>query len=524
MKLARFFSRIADAHLSLLGFKEKSAFGERLAGVTVALVWADAATDTPANRAGFHLAANLLARLYPSIRIDGPAPIADTAAGLIRAINPLAVVARHAGPADGRIVWGDASDGAIDVGVGADGWNVWVDERPASTGDDVAAPAALAAAALGVAELFRVVFAEHLDRRARRALQPGVLNIVTGRCEHARLPIPEELIDIGSVYLAGAGAVGEAAVEALRHTAVTGLLHVVDPERVELSNLQRYLLATNADDGVEKTAIIARALRGTRLSVKQIQTRWGADGRTAPGRDTVLCALDSAADRIAVQAGLPRRLYNAWTQPTDVGWSRHETFGADACLACLYLPLGKTPHLSELIARAIGQHNLRVAAYLVTRTPIGRVLPRNAIQAPFRGTLPSDAAAWASRAILDDVAPAFGLAGSDLDRWREHEIAGLYRDGICGGAIVRALTPDTPAHMLVPMAHQSALAGIMLATQLIVAQIPELREARAAEPEGRFNVLAGLPQHLPFPRQRTAGCLCADPDFVVGYRSRWQAG
>ena len=51
-----------------------------------------------------------------------------------------------------------------------------------------------------------------------------------------------------------------------------------------------------------------------------------------------LVALDSPEARIAVQASLPGPLYNAWTHPADVGWSRHERFGEDPCLACLYWP------------------------------------------------------------------------------------------------------------------------------------------------------------------------------------------
>jgi hypothetical protein len=74
--------------------------------------------------------------------------------------------------------------------------------------------------------------------------------------------------------------------------------------------------------------------------------------------------------------------------------------------------------------------------------------------------------------------------------------------------------------VLVPLAHQSALAGVMLATEFFVAQVPELATARAHAIEGRFDVLAGLPQVLARPRARTEACLCGDAVFRAVYRDR----
>jgi hypothetical protein len=56
--------------------------------------------------------------------------------------------------------------------------------------------------------------------------------------------------------------------------------------------------------------------------------------------DRVLLAVDSAADRIAAQAALPRWIANAWTQPENIGVSRHSFLGEAPCVACLYMPQG----------------------------------------------------------------------------------------------------------------------------------------------------------------------------------------
>lgn len=44
----------------------------------------------------------------------------------------------------------------------------------------------------------------------------------------------------------------------------------------------------------------------------------------------------------------------------------------------------------------------------------------------------------------------------------------------CGGAIVELSKPSGTAHVIVPAAHQSALAGTMLALQLLVGAAPAL--------------------------------------------------
>ncbi|MCR5876887.1 ThiF family adenylyltransferase [Phenylobacterium sp. J426] len=90
-----------------------------------------------------------------------------------------------------------------------------------------------------------------------------------------------------------------------------GAVHLVDHEAVELTNLQRYVLSTQADVGrvkveVARTALLAGA---SRLEPLTFLTRWDdyVVGRGHPSFDRVVVGLDSAADRIAVQAALPRR-------------------------------------------------------------------------------------------------------------------------------------------------------------------------------------------------------------------------
>ena len=151
------------------------------------------------------------------------------------------------------------------------------------------------------------------------------------------------MICLNRVHLVGAGAIGQAMVYALSLLPVTGALIVIEPECLSVSNLQRYVLAFDDDVGISKSTLVSRALKQPTLEVICYDPLWGTDPQFMHDLQTVCVGVDTAAARIGIQAGLPRHIYNAWTQPADIGWSRHERFGDDPCLACLYVPSGLRP-------------------------------------------------------------------------------------------------------------------------------------------------------------------------------------
>ncbi|HUY52738.1 MAG TPA: ThiF family adenylyltransferase [Streptosporangiaceae bacterium] len=515
MSLPRFFSRVADA-IQPVAAVSRAELAEHLEDTTVSIHAPSSVTDSVADSDAALLAVNLAARLYPTLHISGPTAWIDCAATLAAAINPAADIDTAAeAPASANAVtldWASnparSARGSI-VTVSAEAWNAHVDPLETRPQQPAAPLAALVAAALGVSEIFRVVFAEALGDRGRRSRQPGGFNLITNG-EPSSVPLmPASTPQLPDAHLVGAGAVGQACLLALRAAGVHANLTVVDPQPVELSNLQRYVLTTDGDVGTAKTDLAVRAAHDTAVTVIPVPTRWGADRRSGPAAGgVVLTALDSAADRISVAASLPWRAYNAWTQPADVGWSRHEQFGTEPCLACLYYPDRPRLNEHELIATALRQHPLRILTYLITRTPVGAPLPHIATvpDLPF----PPDASSWTSRPLLDDLAGLGFIASDDTTPWAGKPVGQLYRDGICAGGIVRLPGSADSEPAVVPLAHQSALAGIMLATTYVAGSHDSLQEHRAPQIEARFDLLRGFPQSLARPRARTSGCLCSD--------------
>lgn len=523
MSLPRFFSRVADAIQPVAGISA-AELAEHLGDTTVAIHAPSSATDSRADSDAAWLAVNLAARLYPRLHISGPAAWIDSATTLAAAINPAADIdtATHPPASASAVTLDWASDPARSargpiVTVSADAWNACVDPQEARPQQPAAPLAALAAATLGVSEIFRVVFAQALGERGRRGRQPGGFNLITNGEPADVAPVSTSAPELPEAHLVGAGAVGQACLLALRASGIPARLTVVDPQPIELSNLQRYVLTADGDVGTAKTDLAVSATHDTAMTVIPVPTAWGADRRSGPdAARVVLTALDSAADRISVAAGLPWRAYNAWTQPADVGWSRHEQFGIEPCLACLYYPDRPRPNEHELIATALRQHPLRILNYLITRTPVGAPLPHVATVPDLPS--PADASTWTSRALLDDLVGLGFVTSDDTGQWAGKPVGQLYRDGICAGGIVSL--PGSPDSELavVPLAHQSALAGIMLATTYIGGSDHSLRSHRPPQIEARFDLLRGFPQALTRPRARTTACLCSDHFYLDAAR------
>ena len=525
MSLPRFFSRVADA-IQPVACISAAELAEHLGDTTVAIHAPSSATDSLADSDAALLAVNLAARLYPRLHISGPAAWIDSATTLAIAINPAADIDTATQPpaSAGAVTLDWASDPARSargpiITVSADAWNARVDPQEARPQQPAVPLAALAAAALGVSEMFRVVFAQVLGERGRRGRQPGGFNLITNGEPSDVPPVSASAPQLPEAYLVGAGAVGQACLLGLRASGIPANLTVVDPQPVELSNLQRYVLAADGDVGTAKTDLAVSATQDTAMTVIPLPTAWGADRRSGPDvANVVLIALDSAADRISVAAGLPWRAYNAWTQPADIGWSRHEQFGIEPCLACMYYPDRPRPNEHELIATTLRQHPLRILTYLITRTPVGAPLPHVATLPDLPA--PADASSWTSRALLDDLAGLGFVTSDGTSQWASKLVGQLYRDGICAGGIVRR--PGSPDNELavVPLAHQSALAGLMLATTYVAGSDHTLLSHRPPQIEARFDLLRGFPQTLTRPRARTIGCLCSDHFYLDVARGR----
>jgi len=515
MAVANFFDRALMSAAQALRGEDPSVIRARLESQIVELAFDRTAAASQEGQAGLDLAVRLLARLYPTLRIrpvgGASKSVATGLKTLARAINP-EIDLDASGKANVRLVFGETAlpKGPATLYAGSDGWLAKVSTKgPQGVGSSHIPFGAGGAACLGAANVFRAVFAGAL--RGARLDEEAVLSLFDFGTGATAKQGPLALsVDLGNTPIVGLGAIGNGLVWALARTpGLTGAPHLVDHEQIDLTNLQRYVLATQADVGrvkveVSRGALVAGGSPG--LAPVPFVARWDdyLAGRGHPAMARVVTALDTAADRIAVQASLPGRILNAWTQTGDLGVSRHGFLGEEACLACLYLPVGQAPNEDEVIAQALGLPAerpvlLELRERLVNGQPVGESFVR---EAAARLKVPADG--------------LLKFAGEPLRQF--------YAKAICGGQLLetKAGRPAVEA----PLAFQSALAGIMLAAELVV-EAGGLRSAPVAtktivdvtRPLGRRLGVRVLKPGAESPRR----CICQDRDFTAVFQAKFGA-
>ena len=517
MALAPYFDKTALAAATVLRGFDRDRFAATLSQHVVAIVFDGRAVSTAEARVTLELATNLLARLCPHIAVsalDGDAAcLVSRLEELARTINP-GIEFAPASAATIRLVVGEtrvADLSAPTVYVGSDGWVVRVSsEGPCGSGTTSIPFGAAAAACFGAANVFRSVFAGQLERaELDRSFQMSVLDLDPAAAQTTNPSLDD--VSLEGAHLVGVGAIGNGAVWTLaRLGALRGNLHVVDPERLDGTNPQRYVLAMPTDQGSWKVALAAREFSDAKsqLVAHQHRSTWGGYLASRVPRwrlDQVAVALDSARDRIAVQAALPARILNAWTQAGEVGLSRHEFVGDRACLACLYLPNGRRKNEDQLVAEAIGLPGqlMEVRRLLYTREPIGA-------------------------ALVHQIAGALGVHVDALLAFAGRPLRVFYSEAICGGIVMRLQAgrggqgadphagDGTAQGTEVPMAFQSALAGVLLASALIADAA-----GLAANWGGKavIDLLRPLGRYLVVPTAKhpSGRCICQDPDYQQAF-------
>lgn len=380
----------------------------------------------------------------------------------------------------------------------SDGWIAKILERPASCGGTNNPIGAAAAACLAAANVFRVIFSRQLpDSALDKDLSLCLFDyrVNDSHCHNCHPGVDGSIME--DTTLVGAGAIGNGALWALARTPIGGVLNVVDPESIDETNPQRYVL-TDCACRIEKVELAANSLRHSRLNLAPFKGDWADFIAANIPFSLVATAVDTAEARVEIQAGLPRHVLNAWTQSGDLGVSRHSFLGDQACLACLYIPPYARPSEDLLVQQAIRFSGdiMAVRNMLYTDEP----LDTN----------------WIERIAADmkaDRALLLPFLGRSL---RE-----LYQQGICGGTLLPVSSDESNSAISVPMAFQSAMAGIMLAAEILCFSLG--KSSSPPPVTTKINLLRPIGPLLSEPESKhpSGRCICQDPDFIAAYQRKF---
>lgn len=510
MALANFFDKATLAASQLLRGVTSADFERRLQGISVCVAVGEDQRLSFELRSCLELTTNLLARFYPTISFALPQVLEDFERSLRNLASEINPAIEFADPAISNyvLVVGNAhpSNAATYLHLGSEAWTAKVSTHSTLYCGDSENPfGAAAAACLAAANLFRMVFAAELANTSTDA----DCNVSLLTYKHERqtaLPLEVSDVDLGTTHFLGLGAVGCAAVWCLaRCSWLKGTLHLIDPQEIALSNLQRYVLCTQVDGSqhLKKVDTACKTLEKLNPNLKGIphSSSWGEYFyKTANWTvDQLAVAVDSANTRREAQASLPRELINSWTGPNgDVGISRHTSFGEAACLMCLYMPETGGKNLDQIVAESLNatqpQHLLVIRRLLHTGEPL-------------------------NEDIIRQIAALNNVAADSLVSFAGQPLIVFYNEAICGGLMLR-LGGGTAPDMEVPMAFQSAMAGTMLAAGLVsrAARLPIIPETTT-----RFSMLQRVPEFLSFNigRELSEKCICHDSDFLARYQQKY---
>lgn len=119
--------------------------------------------------------------------------------------------------------------------------------------------------------------------------------------------------------------------------------------------------------------------------------------------------------------------------------------------------------------------------------------------------------AWPRTAI--PVEPLLPFVGKPL--------RSLYQEAICGGVVFEVTAGLNPVRVEVPMAFQSAMAGMMLAGEII-------KRAYCMSGNGwttaKLNLLRKMPSDVIIERRkkdRLGRCICQDADYLDVYQAKY---
>lgn len=506
MALANFFDKSALAASYVLSNYDRSHFERRLGESNIEIVYDYAAINSNEGMATLEMLIKLLARMYPKLIItelglDIDAYRSMQMVQMAQSINPHINISN-----DKPTVSVCIGETVIkrDVPVfylGSNNWTInFSDTKPVGSGLSENPFAAGAAACYGAANIFRHVFKDQLKNAQNDtdfSLSLLDYELKEYSVNEDASSIKGKQICLKETAIIGLGAIGNGAIWALSRIALLeGTVYLVDPEEVELSNLQRYVLTHQGDIGKHKTDLARGQLANSRLTLVPHRGDWAnfLNNRGNWKVDTALVAVDSAEHRINIQASLPKHIINAWTQSDDLGISRHFDFENDACLGCLYPPVAEIKSESLLISESFG-------------LPQEEVIIRQML---YNNDLIDEN--W-----INKIAEAKSMPLEALIPYVNAPIRDFYSKVVCGGIMLGEANKQAET----PMTFQSALAGILLAAELIIKN--ENLRSTPLDNVTKLDLLNPVKVYLNemVLKPNRTRCICQDDDFKKRYQSKY---
>jgi hypothetical protein len=509
MALASYFSKDILAFTQVLKKATNDEFESILNSHIVEIAFDNSIKDGVGS-VSLDLAIRLLSRLYPKIRISDLTnenqEIVEKLTEKALTINSKIEITQET-PTVSLVIGSTAlaNDNLHQIiYIGSDYWIAKLSlENPVGNGSSNLPFAAGASVCIGVSNVFRFVFKELIDDcELDNDVNLSLINLTqTDELEKNEI----DQIDIDGTILVGFGAIGNGFIWALSNTPnIKGRFTIIDPEKIERSNLQRYCLAEEKHIEISKVQIAENLFRDTEIELNPFEGDWAKylNSNGNWNNELVCIGVDSAKDRIAIQSSLPKSILNAYTENNLIGITRHSNFVESACLSCGFIPKQKVKSYSLIVAEnlKIPSQEPLIRKYLYNDTPVNREL-------------------------IELVAKANSVERNELLQYEGQNISNFYSTVVCGGYLLsKSNSNGEVIDIEAPLAFQSTLAGILLASELIISKL-EFRSTKFknhTQLHPLFPIKRDInPYNHTTDKDKTGRCICNDEDFKKVYMNKW---
>ncbi len=385
----------------------------------------------------------------------------------------------------------------------SNGWSIYLSrKKPCSWKIFAKNPlSAIYIAALGVGEVFKLLVEDYVSVEI---INDFIYDFIThGKTNQpVTNPLLPSYLDI-NLILVGCGAIGQAIAFALDQFELRGKITLIDPDIIDESNKQRYLLAFNENIGRSKTQFLSRYLMDNKnnlLTVLEFIQPYEISITIYESlfkMENVFISVDNKRTRVNLQAALPRRIWNIWTDTAQgilrYGIGKHDFANENQCLACAYYPEGDIPNQMELNAAILG----------ISQEEINERLQRNDL---------------ITKSDLEHLMNNYTIPPDQITRVKSLEgqpFSNIFH-GECGIYNVRLLEKHEPT----PATHISVLAGVYSVIQFILTKMG-IENGHLVESVAEFNAFAYPNEDCLIKKKRHPKCVCNDPIYQVVYKNKW---
>lgn len=514
MALAKYFSKDLLAINRLINTNQ-SAFEDILNNKIVAIAFDENAMLTEEGKNGLDLIIRLVARFYPKIKfIDLSEQNKETKQNfekLALEINRSIEIVSDADKEDVLILAG-LTNKPINPSVqtfyfGSDNWISKYSLKEQQSFNTTTNPFGCGiAACIVISNVFRSFFSEFMEYKELDI----DFQLSTYSYNTKDNPTFDKIV-FKDVVIAGIGAIGNGVVWSLSKISnLQGKLALVDGEEISKSNLQRYVLFTEANENKDKVKIAKNFFHQTNLKVTPFKGEWKdyVKKRENWNIDCVAVSIDNEKGRIGVQSSLPHIIFNAFTEAESIGISKHLDFVNEPCLACYYIPNSKRKNRTEEVAENCGISDKvdLIKDYYNYNANVDDVLVNKNLS------------------LLQEISIAKNISIEKLNIYNGKKIDEFYSDYICGGTVLKLNKTNNEINDVdAPLAFQSAIAGLLLASEVVKYHM-QLKQKQCNRLD--FYHLSPITDLNPYLRDinknATGNCLCNDEYYTDRYKEKWK--